>query len=159
MTLKQYRKKHSFYKTKAIASCLYQFTGNETNDEVKEIIKTSEIEFEITDENIVALVSLVNKEIKDPDCPNSKKNKFYVFKHKFINKLLKKGKVDKVLESENCFHFYIGDYSFHQPKFYYPLGIEKIDGNEVFIEEEHFEKFNLEDYNKCLIALIDRMMK
>ena len=51
MTLKQYRKKHSFYKTKAIASCLYQFTGNETNDEVKEIIKTSEIEFEITDEN------------------------------------------------------------------------------------------------------------
>lgn len=105
------------------------------------------------DEELVQLLSEVNKRIKDPACPNNLKNKFYVFKHKFLTYCLSRNLVTEVIESSGFYKFVLGDYSFHQPKSYFKEPLE-VSGTEEYNPERSDLLFSLELYNAVLLGII-----
>ena len=159
MTLLDYYKTHNrnFDKTRAAAYVIGKPAYNDVI-RVMEFVRNCKIEFEIPPkEERLGLLQKVNKQIKDPDCPKNIMYKFYMYKHKILKLMFANGQVDKVLESANHYHFFIGDYDFHQPKTYFPKGIDKIDGTEVYEPRDATEKFNHDDYVRCMLGLIEEL--
>jgi hypothetical protein len=105
------------------------------------------------DEELVQLLSEVNKRVKDPSCPNNLKNKFYVFKHKFLTYCLSLGLVSEVIESPGFYKFVLGDYSFHQPKSYFKEPLE-VNGEEEYKPEKSDLLFSRDLYDSVLLGII-----
>ena len=113
-----------------------------------------EIEWPVDCTDFLKLISKVNKEVKHPTCPSNLHNRFYAKKKTFVRYALSKKIVDKVIESENYYNFIIGEYSFHQPKVYFPCGIKNIDGIEEYVPTEPDTPFSMDDYKKCLMGIL-----
>jgi hypothetical protein len=124
---------------------------------IKGFIRKHPVSFEY-DENPLHLMMLVNKEVKHESCPNNFKNNFYHRKHIFIRAMMKAGKIDKILESEKHYHFFIGDYDFHQLKASFKNPIE-CDGTEEYIPQNGSTAipFNIDDFRKCAISMLHYM--
>jgi hypothetical protein len=105
------------------------------------------------DEELIQLLSEVNKGVKDPECPRNLKNKFYVFKHKFLVYCLSKNLVKEIIESDSFYKFVLGDYSFHQPKSYFKEPLE-INGEEAYEPEGSVLPFSRELYDAVLLGII-----
>ena len=118
-----------------------------------DIYKYKKIEFEIPEEETLELMQHVNRQVKSAECPSNRKNKFYMLKHRYIKTMLDEGRVDRILESENLYHFYIGDYDFHQMKAMYKD--VKVDGTEVYDPlAVKVEPYCEEDFRKCSIKMV-----
>ena len=113
-----------------------------------------DLEVELPNSGFLELISKVNKEVKHSSCPANLRNRFYAKKKAFIRYALHKKIVDKIIESENHYNFIIGEYSFHQPKVYFPCGINNIDGTEEYIQIESEIPFSMDDYKKCMMGIL-----
>lgn len=70
-----------------------------------------------TPENLLESLTLVNRMVKDPTCPNNLKNRFYNKKKNLLRQLLKLGRVSDIyLQGEYLALTVDGKYQFHQPK-------------------------------------------
>ena len=118
----------------------------------KEFITLQGYEFELPEDSTLELMHRVNKMVKSTDCPSNRKNKFYMLKHRFIKTMLSDGRIDKILESDNFYHFYIGDYDFHQLKAMYKN--IKIDGQEVYVKQDTSIPYEEDAYRKCVIRMV-----
>lgn len=105
-------------------------------------------------DNILETVSRVNKMVKHGNCKNPLRNKFYSKKHKFIVYLYEHGMVDKVLESEKNYHFFIGNYSFHQPKVYFMNREISVDGTEEYKPAAADAQFDWNEFKKAINGMI-----
>lgn len=124
---------------------LYQFVAKHDDIDIEEM---SPVEAD-------DLIYAVNRQIKDPDTPSNLRHRFYKLKHRYILKHIRLGHVERVLESESCYHFFIkGLHDYHQLKSTFPGGFEKIDGTEEYIQPEQNEKFNPDDYKRAIVQLI-----
>ena len=101
-------------------------------------------------DDILETVSTVNRMIKHGSCQNQFRNKFYCKKHKFILYLYNNGMVDEVLESENNYHFIIGNHSFHQPKEYFKKREIVATGTEEYKPTESDTPFDWSEYKKAI---------
>ena len=101
-------------------------------------VKRHDVEIEkMSDESISRIVSEVNRMVKSESCPKNLMNRFYKWKHRYLRERINRGEVEKVLESENYYHFFFNDGSdFHQLKTTFPNGIENISGHEEYINED-----------------------
>lgn len=115
-------------------------------------IKDNNMEFELPEESTLELMRQVNKMVKSDDCPSNRKNKFYTLKHRYIKTMLGDGKVDKILESENLYHFYIGEYSFHQLKTTFKNIMA--DRPEDYVKETSSVPFSEETFRKCAVRMV-----
>ena len=115
-------------------------------------VKDNNMEFELPEESTLELMRQVNKMVKSDDCPSNRKNKFYMLKHRYIKTMLDDGKVEKILESENLYHFYIGEYSFHQFKTMFKN--IKADGPEDYVKETLSVPFSDETFRKCAVRMV-----
>jgi hypothetical protein len=105
-------------------------------------------------DNVLEMVSRLNKEVKHPTCPNNLRNRFYSKKKIFIQNLLHKRLVDKIIESDRYYNFIVGEYSFHQPKVYFPDGIKDIDGTEVYKPIVPEIPFSMDDYKNTMMGMV-----
>ena len=101
-------------------------------------------------DDILETVSTVNRMVKHGSYQNQFRNKFYCKKHKFILYLYDNGMVDEVLESENNYHFIIGNYSFHQPKEYFKNKEIVATGTEEYKPTESDIPFDWNEYKKAI---------
>lgn len=130
----------------------YTQNTKSARESFKEFITLQDYEFELPEESTLELMRRVNKMVKSTDCPSNRKNKFYMLKHRFIKTMLSDGCVDKILESDNLYHFYIGDYDFHQLKTMYKN--IKVDGQEVYVKDDTSIPFEEDAYRKCIIRIV-----
>lgn len=105
-------------------------------------------------DNVLEMVSKLNKEVKHSTCPNNLRNRFYSKKKIFIQYLLHKKLVDKIIESEKYYNFIVSEYSFHQPKVYFPCGIKNIDDTEVYEPIVPEIPFSIDDYKNAMIGMV-----
>ena len=106
------------------------------------------------DEELIQLLDEVNKGVKDLECPRNLRNKFYVFKHKFLIYCLSKNLVKEVIGSSRHYKFVLGDYSFHQPKAYFKEPLE-INGEEDYDPTKgSWLPFSRELYDAVLLGII-----
>lgn len=105
-------------------------------------------------DNVLEMVSRLNKEVKHPTCPNNLRNRFYQKKKLFIQNLLHKELVDKIIESDRYYNFIVGEYSFHQPKVYFPDGIKDINDTEVYEPITPYIPFSMDDYKNAMIGMV-----
>lgn len=152
-------RRNCYHAGHAIACCLYPMEtvinmGKETlQNYVKK--RGDDVPEMLTIEEIDNLVHLVNIEVKDENCPRACRNRFYQWKHKYIKKQIASGNIDKVIESNNYYHFFIKNGNdYHQLKNTFPNGVDNIVGTEVYTESERNIPFNEEDFNKSLIQII-----
>ena len=62
--------------------------------------------------------------------------------------------VDKVLESEKNYHFFIGNCSFHQPKLYFNNREISVDGTEEYKPIEPNVQFDWNEFKKAINGMI-----
>ena len=157
MTLKDYNNSHNYCKTKAVANIIASPKSQHQNG-IVEVTKHCKVDFEIPVGQTLALMTKVNNQIKDVDgCSKKNRKKFYKYKHRYIKHLLATGQVDKIFDAGNYYHFFIGNYDFHQLKGQFPNGFDKIDGKEEYEFKDSDEKFNMDDFVKCLLAIIEEL--
>lgn len=71
------------------------------------------------DDDMLSLMSLVNKMVKDKiNCNNRHRNRFYTLKHKVIKSLLEFNLLDEIVDNGNYYLFRVNGYEFHQSKDY-----------------------------------------
>jgi hypothetical protein len=76
------------------------------------------------DEEIELMVQTSNIMVKSPDCPNNIKNRFYVWKHRFIKHQLEIGNVSEIWESPEHYAFVLRNgIVLHQLKNTFPHGV------------------------------------
>ncbi len=76
------------------------------------------------DEEIERMVQKANIMVKSPDCPNNIKNRFYVWKHRFIRHQLKNGNISEIWESPEHYSFVLrNNIILHQLKNAFPHGV------------------------------------
>lgn len=143
---------HKYGRNTAVAIAHIIFTDNEGIYIPK---RCKRIDIKLPDiDNVLEMVSRLNKEVKHPTCPNNLRNRFYQKKKLFIKHLLHKKLVNKIIESENYYCFIVGEYSFHQPKVYFPNGIKDIDGIEEYVPIESEIPFSMDDYKNCMMGIL-----
>ena len=156
ITIKKFKNKFGFANALSIfAAAVPDVAKSMSRDQFFKYIRENNPVIEIPEEDALELMQEVNRQIKSPDCPNNRKNKFYDMKHRYILAMLKEGRVDRVLESETLYHFFIGKYDFHQLKTMYKD--VKADGTEVYEKVEHSDSYSEDDYRKCLIKMVYEM--
>ncbi len=97
------------------------------------------------DEEIELMAQTANNMVKSPDCPNNIKNRFYVWKHRFIKHQLKSQNVSEIWESPEHYAFVLKNgIVLHQLKITFPHGVpfvtkqveyERHPNNAVYYEE------------------------
>lgn len=76
------------------------------------------------DEEIEHMVQTSNIMVKSPDCPNNIRNRFYVWKHRFIKHQLQIGNVSEIWESPEHYAFVLrNNIILHQLKNTFPHGV------------------------------------
>ena len=159
MKLTEFYKKYGFNNALSMLNAMLSepVTGYTQNSPIarenfKKLLNERNYEFELPEESTLELMRRVNKMVKSAECPSNRRNKFYMMKHRFIKTMLSDGRVDKILESENLYHFFIGEYDFHQMKEMYKNITP--DGTEVYIKEDTSLPFAEEVYRKCIIRMV-----
>ncbi len=77
-------------------------------------------DFTISDD-VVGLMSDVNRMVKDEKCPNNLRNRFYGKKLKVIEELIKEGRCSEFYKEGHCYSLLVdGKYRFHQLKNSHP---------------------------------------
>lgn len=92
------------------------------NELFSENYKNKEIpaEFEIN-EDVVGLMATVNAMVKDKNCPNNLRNRFYGKKLAVIEELIREGRCDEFYKEGHCYSLLVdGKYRFHQLKDSHP---------------------------------------
>lgn len=155
-----YRKYGSNNYTVSVISIFFE-DYPQRRDKVKKFVKQhADFELNIPDESeLVPLMSKVNREVKHPTCPGNLRNRFYTKKRRVIDYLLHNKKIDCIIESENLYNFVVGEYSFHQPKDYWPNGFKKIAGTEVYEAKDEVIPFNRDDFNRFFLAATGAFVK
>lgn len=166
MTIREFYRKYGLNRTHSLLSIIFMDNDTITIPVSKLSLiqfirgrRCKRISFEFPEDNVIEILSKVNKEVKHPSCPNNLRNRFYRKKKIFIQHLLSKGMVDEIIESEKYYNFIVNGYSFHQPKAFFPCGIKKITGTEVYVPTETEEVFSLEDYKKCMLCILSELIK
>lgn len=105
-------------------------------------------------ETIDNYVAVINRQVKDASCPNNRRNNFYKWKHRYIKKQMQLGNVEKVLESEKLYHFYLcSGHDFHQLKNSFKDSIA-VDGTEEYIPEPKDAPFNEDEFKKTIVQMM-----
>jgi len=125
------------------------------NNVAVERLKQDNIPLDIaTDvEDIVCLMSLVNRMVKDETFPYGT-NCFYDKKTKVIKSILKNNPefVSDILESDNLYNFIICGHSFHQPKNRFP-NAKFTTVPEEYVADSKTIPFNRETYLRCMLSM------
>lgn len=118
-------------------------------------IAKNDVDVQMEDRVTIAeMVSTVNRQVKHATCPNNYKNRFYALKHRYIRECIVRGDVDHVLESENCYHFFMKDgHDYHQLKNSFPGGVSNITGQEEYVPVEHNIPFDEEFFRKTVVQM------
>ena len=113
------------YLSKATLFCLMTGRSESRNQVtieqyVRESQKTEVPGWFRTPENLLESMTLVNRMVKDPTCPNNLKNRFYNQKKNLLRQLLKLGRVSDIYQQGDYLALTVdGEYKFHQPKDYF----------------------------------------
>ena len=103
------------------------------------------------DDDMLSLMSLVNKMVKDKiNCNNRHRNRFYTLKHKVIKSLLEFNLLDEIVDNGNYYLFRVNGYEFHQSKDYFR------NVNIVTDKKEEYKPVKNEvvfDYDKYKLAM------
>ena len=155
---------HKYGCNTAVVIAHIVFTDNESiyipksKEQIRAFFKgkrCKRIDIQLPDiDNVLEMVSKLNKEVKHPTCPNNLRNRFYSKKKIFIQNLLHKELVDKIIESDRYYNFIVGEYSFHQPKVYFPDGIKDIDDTEVYESIVPEIPFSMDDYKNAMMGMV-----
>ena len=155
---------HKYGCNTAVAIAHIVFTDNESiyipksKEQIRAFFngkRCKRIDIQLPDiDNVLEMVSRLNKEVKHPTCPNNLRNRFYSKKKILIQNLLHKGLVDKIIESDRYYNFIVGEYSFHQPKVYFTDGIKDIDDTEVYEPITPDIPFSMDDYKNTMIGMV-----
>ena len=155
---------HKYGCNTAVVIAHIVFTDNESTyipkskEQIRAFFKgkrCKRIDIQLPDiDNVLEMVSKLNKEVKHPTCPNNLRNRFYSKKKIFIQNLLHKELVDKIIESDRYYNFIVGEYSFHQPKVYFPDGIKDIDDTEVYESIVPEIPFSMDDYKNAMMGMV-----
>lgn len=105
--------------------------------------------------NYLELMSIVNCMVKDRNCPNNLRNRFYDYKGRVIKEVIKQGRVSDVWDEGGCISLKIdNEYRFHQLKNSYagvkltPVGVREYKRGDTNI------KFNPEVFKQFQLAAI-----
>lgn len=129
--------------------------GLRSNDSysIKRFIKENNIIVNL-DDNMIGLMSLVNKMVKDKDnCPSRYRNRFYSLKHKVIKRLNECGIVDEIIDNGSYYLFKINGYEFHQNKLFFKN--DNIEANKVeeYTPSNHNITFNYDTYKLAMSTM------
>lgn len=104
--------------------------------------------------NVAELMVRVNRMVKDKECPNSLKNRFYAYKHKVIKQLMKEGRVSNIYGEGHCYSMIIdGQYQVHQLRSDFGGNLE-VEGEREYSHDVPSDKFDIEVYNEFQVAAI-----
>ena len=119
-------------------------------------VNRTEFELITNFDEIVLLVSKVNRMVKDNSCPNNLRNRFYHKKHQFLMKAYHDKRVTRVTHDENVVGFYIGDACFHQPHSLMTKHPELAENSEYekYTANKETLPFDKEAYKTAMIAMI-----
>ena len=121
-------------------------------------IAVNRTEFDlVTDfDEIVSLVSKVNRMVKDDSCPRNLRNRFYHRKHQFLLKAYKDKRITRVVHDETVVGLYIGDTCFHQPHSLMTKHPELAENSEYekYVASGETLPFDEEAYKTAMIAMI-----
>ena len=109
------------------------------------------------DQEIDDLVSTVNKMVKDEKCPHNIRQNFYTWKHRYIKKLIECRRIERVVESEKLYHFFVRDgHDYHQLKNTFPNGVPNLsEETEIYNHDEiPIESFDKRVYKDCITQLM-----
>ena len=107
--------------------------------------------------DVVGLMAEVNKMVKDKNCPNNLRNRFYKRKLSVIEELVREGRVDDIYKEGYCYSISIdgGKYHFHQLIDDHPEWDNKFDvqGVREFTPSEP-APFDKEKYNEFMLSAV-----
>ena len=104
--------------------------------------------------DVVDLMAKVNSMVKDRNCPNNLRNRFYGKKLRVIEELMREGRITEIYEEGYCYSVCVdGKYYFHQlkddhPKWEKEFGIK---GKREYVRGQATE-FNKGTYAQFMIA-------
>ena len=113
--------------------------------------------FKRKDSEIDELVSKTNKMVKDEHCPHNLQRRFYEWKHRYIKRLIEQDRIEKTVESQKLYHFFVRDgRNYHQPKNAFPNGVPNLSKEtEIYNPEEAIIlSFDNRVYKECIVQMI-----
>lgn len=126
---------------------------NNCNRVIKRFVKENNIIINL-DDDMIGLMSLVNKMVKDKDnCPSRYRNRFYSLKHKVIKRLNKCGIVDEVIDNGNYYLFKINGYEFHQNKLFFKNNNVETSKVEEYTPSIHNVTFDYDTYKLAMSTM------
>ena len=107
----------------------------------------------LSEDRLDCLVSLVNKMVKDPECPKNLRNRFYAAKHKYIKELMHRNKLERVSDAGHLYGFRtVYGNEFHQLKITFKNPVQTI-GKEDYVYNEDYKSFDGEVYRDCMVQI------
>lgn len=104
------------------------------------------------DEEIERMAQEANLMVKHPDCPNNIKNRFYVWKHRFIKHQINCGNISEIWESPEHYAFVLkSGIIFHQLKRTFPYGVTFVTKQ---VEYERKPNNLAYDYTFCMDTML-----
>lgn len=103
------------------------------------------------------LVNTVNKMVKSSSCPHNLANRYYSWKHKYIKRLVEMDIIEKTVESEKLYHFFVRDgHDYHQIKNCFPNGVPNLadETEEYDASLVPVEPFNKEVFKDCIVQIV-----
>lgn len=109
------------------------------------------------DSEIEDLVYAVNKMVKDKNCPHNIRQNFYLWKHRYIKRLIEQNRIERTVKSEKLYHFFVRNgHDYHQLKNTFPTGVPNL-SNETEIynpDEAQIMHFDQRIYKECVVQLM-----
>ena len=104
-------------------------------------------DFIIPQENLLDLMTEVNRMVKDPSCPNNIRNRFYNQKKSVLRKMVQTGRVSDIW-GEGDYYAMLADgkYPFHQPKPYFAHMDFEVEGERPYVPGDDPAPFDAKTY-------------
>lgn len=140
-----------------IANALFRKDGETRNIGLREYLKRTKRlnadDYDWDFSNLLEKMSIVNKMVKDTNCPRNRKNRFYTLKHDVISHLYQHGDVLRVYDEGKYYAFKLTDnITFHQP--IDRCWFAKPDEVRESTVEDGSIPFDINTYKNCLITMI-----
>ena len=155
------KKDYNLGRALTIAVCGEQFANSISKPNFYGYVRRRDREVEdLTFKEVDDLVYLANQMVKSPECSRTWKNRFYKYKHRYVKEHMRLGNVERVLESEKLYHFYIRDsHDYHQLKAAFNKTKVVSSGVEVYIPQDYNVAFDKDVYDQAIIQMIQFSIK
>jgi ribosomal protein L21E len=121
-----------------------------TIEQYLKVSRSTEVPSEFrTPANLLESLTLVNRMVKDPTCPNNLKNRFYNQKKTLLQVLYKVGRVTDIYDQGEYLAITIDDtYQFHQPRANFKYMQYTVSGVQEYAPNNTTAKFSQQQFDE-----------